>query len=77
MSMYSTVVRRALLFAVLVPLLVAAGGLAHALFADNNPHRPALEYVWIGFLHIVDGWDHLLFILGVQSVSRHRHRPAS
>ena len=24
-----------------------------------------LEYVWIGFWHMVGGWDHLLFILGV------------
>ena len=38
---------------------------AHALFADNNPNRPELEYVWIGFWHMVGGWDHLLFILGV------------
>ena len=59
------VVRRALIFAALVPLLVPAAGLAHALFADNNPNRPVLEYVWIGFLHMVGGWDHLLFILGV------------
>src|SRR5829696_6033691 len=27
--------------------------------------RPVLEYVWIGFWHMVGGWDHLLFILGV------------
>jgi len=24
-----------------------------------------VEYVWIGFWHMVGGWDHLLFILGV------------
>jgi hypothetical protein len=45
--------------------MVPAAGLAHALFADNNPNRPVIEYVWIGFLHMVGGWDHLLFILGV------------
>src|SRR5688500_18195971 len=46
-------------------LLLPAAAAAHALFADNNPNRPLLEYVWIGFLHMVGGWDHLLFILGV------------
>jgi len=65
MSTYSTVLRRALIFAILVPLLVPAAGLAHALFADNNPNRPVPEYVWIGFLHMIGGWDHLLFITGV------------
>ena len=65
MSRYSTIFRRALIFAILVPLLVPAAGFAHALFADNNPNRPVLEYVWIGFLHMVGGWDHLLFILGI------------
>jgi hydrogenase/urease accessory protein HupE len=65
MSTYSTIIRRALIFATAVSLLVPAAGFAHALFADNNPNRPVLEYVWIGFLHMVGGWDHLLFILGV------------
>src|SRR5688500_12452957 len=46
-------------------LLLPAAAAAHALFADNNPNRPVLEYVWIGFWHMVGGWDHLLFILGV------------
>ena len=57
--------RRALIFAIAIPLLVPAAGFAHALFADHNPNRPVLEYVWIGFWHMVGGWDHLLFILGV------------
>jgi hydrogenase/urease accessory protein HupE len=65
MSTYSTILRRALIFATAVSLLVPAAGFAHALFADNNPNRPVLEYVWIGFLHMVGGWDHLLFIAGV------------
>jgi hydrogenase/urease accessory protein HupE len=65
MSMYSTVLRRALILAILAPLAVPAAGFGHALFADNNPNRPVLEYVWIGFLHMVGGWDHLLFILGI------------
>jgi len=65
MSTSSTVFRRALIFAMIVPLLVPAAGFAHALFADHDPNRPVLEYVWIGFWHMVGGWDHLLFILGV------------
>jgi hypothetical protein len=46
-------------------LLLPAAGYAHALFGDHDPNRPVLEYVWIGFWHMVGGWDHLLFILGV------------
>jgi hypothetical protein len=46
-------------------LLLPAVGYTHALFADHDPNRPVLEYVWIGFWHMVGGWDHLLFILGV------------
>ena len=65
MSRYSTVLRRALIFALAIPLLLPAAGFAHALFADHDPNRPVLEYVWIGFWHMVGGWDHLLFILGV------------
>jgi hydrogenase/urease accessory protein HupE len=65
MSMSSRVVRPALTFAVAASLLLPAAAAAHALFADHNPNRPVLEYVWIGFWHMVGGWDHLLFILGV------------
>src|SRR5215217_8542041 len=65
MSTSSTIFRRALIFAITVPLLVQGAGFAHALFADHDPNRPLLEYVWIGFWHMVGGWDHLLFILGV------------
>lgn len=38
---------------------------AHALFGDSDPSRPLAEYLWLGFLHMVAGWDHLLFIVGV------------
>ena len=58
-------VLRAIALAIAIPLLAPAAGSAHALFADHDPNRPVLEYVWIGFWHMVGGWDHLLFILGV------------
>jgi hydrogenase/urease accessory protein HupE len=50
---------------VAIPLLVPAVSQAHALFGDNDPNRPVAEYLWLGFLHMVAGWDHLLFIVGV------------
>jgi hydrogenase/urease accessory protein HupE len=65
MSKRSNVIQGGLAFALLVPLLIPAAASAHALFADHNPNRPVLEYVWIGFWHMAGGWDHLLFILGV------------
>jgi hypothetical protein len=65
MSKPSHVVTRALGLALTLSLLLPAAGHAHALFADHDPNRPVLEYVWIGFWHMVGGWDHLLFILGV------------
>jgi len=65
MSKRSSVLLRAIAVAIAIPLLAPATGSAHALFADHDPNRPVLEYVWIGFWHIVGGWDHLLFILGV------------
>jgi hypothetical protein len=61
----SSHVWRALILALAIPLALPASGHAHALFADQDPNRPVLEYVWIGFWHMVGGWDHLLFILGV------------
>ena len=46
-------------------LLLPAVATAHALFGDSDPNRPLGEYLWLGFLHMVAGWDHLLFIVGV------------
>ncbi len=46
-------------------LLVAApiAG-AHGLGAQD-PNRPLPEYLWLGFKHLLAGWDHLLFILAI------------
>lgn len=51
--------------AVALALLLPAAASAHALFGDSDPNRPLAEYLWLGFLHMVAGWDHLLFIVGV------------
>ena len=73
MSKCSSVISRAVFFAVAASLLLPAAGLAHALFGDSehalfgdsDPNRPVASYLWLGFLHMVGGWDHLLFITGV------------
>jgi len=65
MSKCSTVVARAASVAVAASLLLPAAGFAHALFGDSDPNRPIASYLWLGFLHMVGGWDHLLFITGV------------
>jgi len=38
---------------------------AHTLVGDQDPNRPVIDYVVLGFRHMVGGWDHLLFIAGV------------
>src|SRR5829696_2686303 len=65
MSRCSSVGARALLLGVSMSLLLPAAGFAHALFGDSDPNRPVASYLWLGFLHMVGGWDHLLFISGV------------
>lgn len=37
---------------------------AHGIGA-SDPNRPVAEYTWLGFKHLIVGWDHLLFILGI------------
>src|SRR5215204_6246621 len=56
---------RAPLVGVAVLLLAPAAGSAHALLGDHDPDRPLADYLWLGFGHMVGGWDHLLFIAGV------------
>jgi hydrogenase/urease accessory protein HupE len=55
--------------AVAVSLALPAAAFAHALFGDDDPNRPLLEYLPLGFWHMVAGWDHLLFITGVVMLS--------
>lgn len=55
-----------LVTSLLAALLVApTSAYAHALFGSNDPNRPLIEYLTLGFGHMVGGWDHLLFITGV------------
>ena len=58
--------RRAAPFVVVALLLaLPATAVAHGLVGDFNPNRPVIDYLWLGFKHMVMGWDHLLFIAGV------------
>ena len=63
--------------AVALALLAPAAAQAHALGLENDPNRPALEYLWLGFLHMVTGWDHLLFIGGILLVAAGNLRTAA
>jgi len=56
---------RVVAVALLPSLVVPASAQAHALFADHDPNRPVAEYLWLGFVHMAGGWDHLAFIAGV------------
>src|SRR5215204_205177 len=46
-------------------IVFPAAALAHGLAGGYDPNRPVPEYLWLGFWHMVAGWDHLLFIAGV------------
>lgn len=50
--------------ALLALLAVPATAVAHGLVGDFNPNRPVIDYLWLGFKHMIMGWDHLLFIAG-------------
>ena len=65
MKSASHLFRRAGALALSLSLLLPTVASAHALFGDSDPNRPLAEYLWLGFLHMVAGWDHLLFIVGV------------
>jgi hypothetical protein len=65
MSKCSTVIGRAAALALLGSLLLAAPSFAHGLSGGYDPGRPVIEYVWLGFWHMLAGWDHLLFIAGI------------
>src|SRR5215218_8563128 len=46
-------------------LAVPASAAAHGLDGNADPNRPVIDYLWLGFIHMLGGWDHLLFIAGV------------
>ena len=45
-------------------LALPAAAAAHGLSVDDDPNRPLIQYVVLGFEHMALGWDHLLFIIG-------------
>ena len=47
-----------------VLLITAPIASAHGLGAQD-PSRPLPDYLWLGFKHLLAGWDHLLFILAI------------
>ena len=65
MSKSSSVVVRGVVAAAVVSLSLATSAAAHGLAGGYDPSRPTLEYVWLGYWHMLAGWDHLLFIAGV------------
>jgi len=60
---------RACALALATSALLPATAAAHALIGNQDPNRPLPSYPWLGFLHMVGGWDHLLFIAGVVLVA--------
>lgn len=57
--------RRAAVAAMLASLAAPTASFAHGLAGGYDPGRSALEYVWLGFWHMLAGWDHLLFLAGI------------
>src|SRR5687768_3542997 len=58
--------RRCSYVAGLLLILATAPAIAEAHgIGSSDPDRPIAEYLWLGFKHLIVGWDHLLFILGI------------
>ena len=57
-------IRRSALLAAAAVLAAAPPASAHGLGAQD-PNRPLPEYLWLGFKHLLAGWDHRLFILAI------------
>jgi len=63
-----------LLWVIVVALVLPGAALAHGIGAEAD--RPAPGYVPLGFRHMLAGWDHLLFILGIVLLARDAWRAA-
>jgi len=64
MSKFSSVTSRTVAVGVVVCLLIPKAALAHGIGAED-PNRPVPEYLWLGYKHLLEGWDHLLFITAI------------
>lgn len=69
MSSCSYIVGRAGALGTALALALPAAASAHLLSGTSDPNRPLLEYLGLGILHMVGGWDHLLFIAGIVLLS--------
>jgi hydrogenase/urease accessory protein HupE len=67
---------RLLPFLALALLAAPATADAHSLFGNHDPNRPLIDYLTLGFGHMVGGWDHLLFIGGVVLLAGNWRRAA-
>ncbi|HEU0023107.1 MAG TPA: HupE/UreJ family protein, partial [Thermoleophilaceae bacterium] len=56
-------------------LLAAPPAIAHGIGAED-PNRPIPEYLWLGYKHLLEGWDHLLFITAIVLVAGSAWRAA-
>jgi hypothetical protein len=65
MSKSAHVIARVVPATLLLSLAVPATASAHALFGDSDPDRSLISYLWLGAGHMLLGWDHLLFLVGV------------
>jgi len=60
--------------ALVAALVAPATAAAHGLHADSASSAP--EFVWLGFRHMIVGWDHLLFATGIVFLAGRARRAA-
>src|SRR5215210_1082193 len=65
MSRFSDMTSRLTSLVLLALVAIPASASAHGLDSNANPNRPVVEYLVVGFRHMIGGWDHLLFIASV------------
>ena len=51
-----------------VALMTPGSALAHGIHAGSTDS--VADFVWLGIRHMVDGWDHVLFIAGIVLLAR-------
>ena len=56
--------RSVLTIAVFAPLLLPAAAAAHGISGEAT-NKTTIEYIPLGIEHMLLGWDHLLFVLGI------------